>query len=85
MKKTETIKNLNFHKQVKGEKIKEMTIVLLLSFNDKIIYDITCNKNSEQLNDRIKEIDNNNIIGWSYIAVTEKYNFIEYKREIISK
>ena len=85
MKKTETIKNLNFHQQIKGEKIKEMTMILLLSFNDKVIYDIVCNKNCEELQQRMEEIDNNKIIGLSYIAVTEKINFIEYKREIISK
>ena len=77
------IKNTKFHNQLKGEKIKEAAIVLLLNdSNNKIIYDITCNKTNEQLQQRIKEININNVIGWSYIAVTEKYNFVEYKRQI---
>ena len=80
MKKTE-IKNENFHQQVNGEKIKEVAMVLLLSFNNNIIYDIVCNKNCKQLEQRIKELDNK-IKGLSYVAVTEKMSFIEYKRII---
>ena len=83
MKKTE-IKNENFHKQLGGEKIKEAAIILLLNYSNTIIYDIVCSKNSEQLKQRIGEIDNNKIIGFSYIAVTEKNSFVEYKREIIT-
>ena len=37
MKKTETIKNLNFHKQLKGEKVQEMTIILLLNDSNNTI------------------------------------------------
>ena len=84
MKKTE-IKNEKFHQQMKGEKIKEITMILLLNdSNNKIIYDIACNKNYEQLQKRIGELDNNNIRGFSYIAVTGNKKFIEYKREIIT-
>ena len=77
------IKNTKFHQQLKGEKIKEMTMILLLSFNDKVIYDITCCKNKKQLQERMKEIDNNKIMGLSYVTVTNNYSFVEYKREII--
>ena len=84
MKKTE-IKNENFHKQLKGEKVQEMTMILLLSFNNKVIYDNVCCKNCEQLQQRILEIGNNKIIGLSYVTVTEKNKFIEYKRKLISK
>ena len=77
------IKNTKFHQQMKGEKIKEMTIVLLLSFNDKVIYDIVCCKNKKQLQQRMEEIDNNKIMGLSYVTVTNNYSFVEYKREII--
>ena len=84
MKKTE-IKNENFHQQLGSEKIKEMTIILLLNdSNNKIIYDIACSKNSNELQQRIGELDNNKIIGLSYVAVTEKNSFVEYKREIIT-
>ena len=79
------IKNTKFHQQMKGEKIKEMTIVLLLSFNDKVIYDIVANKTNEQLEKRIKEIDTNKIMGWSYVTVTNNYSFVEYKRVIIKE
>ena len=85
MKKTETIKNLNFHQQLNGEKIQEMTMILLLSFNNKTIYDIMCCENGEQLQQRIKEIDTNKIMGWSYVTVTNNYSFVEYKRTMISK
>ena len=86
MKKTETIKNLKFHQQLKGEKVQEMTIMLLLNdSNNKIIYDIACCNNKKQLNDRIKEIDINKIKGLCYIAVTNNYSFIEYKRVIIKE
>ena len=85
MKKTETIKNLNFHRQLKSEKIQEVAIILLLSFNNKTVYDIICCKNGEQLQQRIKEININNVIGWSYVAVTDSTNFVEYKKIMISK
>ena len=80
--KTE-IKNKKFHQQLGGEKIKAMTVILLLSFNDTIVYDIVCNFNCEQLKARIAEIDNNNIRGVSYIAITNSNSFIEYKRVIM--
>ena len=80
------IKNTKFHQQLKGEKVQEMTIILLLNYSNTIIYDIVCNFNFKQLQKRIKEINNNNIIkGFSYIAVTTNYSFVEYKRLIISK
>ena len=83
MKKTE-IKNEKFHKQLGGEKIKEAAIILLLNYSNTIIYDIVCSKNYEQLQKRIKELDNNNIIGLSYVAVTENYSFVEYERKIVT-
>lgn len=79
--KTE-IKNTKFHRQLKGEKLTRRRIVLLLQLNDKIVYDIVCCETNKQLNDRIKEIDNNNIRGIVYIAVTTNYSFVEYKRVI---
>ena len=79
------IKNTKFHQQLKGEKVQEMTMILLLSFNNKVIYDIVANKTNEQLQKRIGELDNNNIRGFSYIAVTGNKKFIEYKRKLISK
>ena len=85
MKNIKEIKNLKFHQQMKGEKLREVTIILLLSFNNKTVYDIVCNKNNNELQQRIKELDNNNIRGLSYVAVTEKNKFIEYKRKLISK
>ena len=84
MKKYKEIKNLNFHQQINGEKIQEVAIILLLSFDNKVIYDIVANKTNEQLNDRMQEIDNCNIVGIAYIAVTNKMSFIEYKRQIIN-
>ena len=79
------IKNTNFHQQLGGEKIREAAIILLLNYSNTIIYDIICNKNCKELQKRIKELDNNNIIGFCYIAVTENSKFIEYKRKLISK
>ena len=79
-----TIKNKNFHLQMKGEKIQEVAIILLLSFNNKIIYDILCCKNKTQLQKRMEEIDNNKIEGLSYVIVTDSIKFIEYKRIILS-
>ena len=76
--KTE-IKNTKFHNQMKSEKIKEVVMVLLLSFNNKTVYDIVCCNNYKQLEKRIKEVPNN-IIGIAYIAVTDSMKFIEYKR-----
>ena len=84
MKKTE-IKNINFHNQMKGEKIKEVVMVLLLNdSNNKIIYDIICINNKKQLQGRMEEIDNNKIEGLSYVIVTDSIKFIEYKRIILS-
>ena len=81
MKLTE-IKNENFHRQLKSEKIKEMAMILLLQLNDKIVYDIVCCETNEQLQARIKELDSN-VRGFSYIAVTDKFSFVEYKRKMI--
>ena len=78
------IKNKKFHQQLGGEKIKEMTVILLLSFNNTIIYDIATIKNNEQLTNRIAALENN-VRGFSYVAVTENFNFIEYKRIFLSK
>ena len=79
MKNITITKNENFHRQLKSEKIQEMTIILLLSFNNKTVYDIVCCNNYKQLEKRIKEV-RNNIIGIAYIAVTDSMKFIEYKR-----
>lgn len=86
MKNTKEIKNANFHKQINGEKIREAATVLLLlnDSNNTIIYDIIANKTNEQLQKRITEIKTNNILGVSYIAVTEKNSFVEYKRLIMT-
>lgn len=80
MKNLTIIKNENFHNQLGGEKLTAAAIVLLLQLNDKIVYDIVCCENNKQINDRIKEIDNSKIIGLSYIVITEKAQFVEYKR-----
>ena len=83
MKNTKEIKNVNFHQQLGGEKIREVAAILLLQFNDNIIYDIACCFDNEQIKKRIKEI--NNVTGLSYVAVTTNFKFVEYKKIILNK
>ena len=85
MKNTKEIKNVNFHQQLGGEKIREAVAILLLQFNDNIIYDIACCFDNKQIKERIKEININNVTGLSYVAVTTNFKFVEYKKIILKK